>query len=87
MFKTYLRLLGFARPIEKYAIPYFFYSLLYALFNSLTFMLIIPILNTMFDEGFTPEPVETLPPIRRTWPRCSTTPTRTCSTPTTGRTC
>ena len=63
MFKTYLRLLGFARPIEKYAIPYFFYSLLYALFNSLTFMLIIPILNTMFDEGFTPEPVETLPPL------------------------
>ena len=26
-------------------------------------MLIIPILNTMFDEGFTPEPVETLPPL------------------------
>ena len=61
MFKTYMRLLGFARPIKKYAIPYFFYSLFYALFNSLTFMLIIPILNTMFDEGFTPEPVETLP--------------------------
>lgn len=61
MFKIYMRLLGFAKPIEKYAIPYFFYSLLYALFNSLTFMLIAPILNTMFDEGFTPEPVETLP--------------------------
>ena len=42
MFKTYMRLLGFARPIKKYAIPYFFYSLFYALFNSLTFMLIIP---------------------------------------------
>ena len=38
MFKTYMRLLGFARPIKKYAIPYFFYSLFYALFNSLTFM-------------------------------------------------
>lgn len=63
MFKTYLRLLGFARPIEKYAIPYFFYSLLYALFNSLTFMLIIPILNTMFDDGFSPEYVEKLPPV------------------------
>lgn len=61
MFKIYTRLLGFARPIEKYAVPYFFYSLLYALFNSLTFVLIIPILNTMFDEGFTPEPVDTLP--------------------------
>ena len=64
MFKTYMRLLGFARPIEKYAIPYFFYSLLYALFNTLTFGLIIPILNTMFDDGFTPEYVEQLPPLR-----------------------
>ena len=49
MFKIYMRLLGFARPIRKYAIPYFFYSLFYALFNSLTFLLIMPILKTMFD--------------------------------------
>lgn len=63
MLKTYMRLLGFARPIRKYAIPYGIYSLLYALFNSLTFMLIIPILNTMFNEGFIPERVETLPPV------------------------
>ena len=63
MFKTYMRLLGFARPIKKYAIPYGIYSLLYALFNSLTCMLIIPILNTMFDDGFSPEYVEKLPPV------------------------
>lgn len=63
MFKTYMRLLGFARPIKKYAIPYGIYSLLYALFNSLTFTLIIPILNTMFDDGFSPEYVEKLPPV------------------------
>ena len=63
MFKTYMRLLGFARPIKKYAIPYGIYSLLYALFNSLTFMLIIPILNTMFDDGFSTEYVEKLPPV------------------------
>lgn len=63
MFKTYTRLLSFARPIEKYAIPYFFYSLLYALFNSLTFLLIMPILSTMFDKGFTPQPVDALPAI------------------------
>ena len=63
MFKIYMRLLGFARPIEKYAIPYFIYSLLYALFNSLIFVLIMPILNTIFDDGFTPEPVDTLPPL------------------------
>ena len=62
MFKTYLRLLGFARPIEKYAIPYFFYSLFYALFNSLTFVLIVPIMNTMFDPEYTFEPVRELPP-------------------------
>ena len=63
MFKTYMRLLGFARPIKKYAIPYFFYSLFYALFNSLTFMLIIPILNTMFDANYSFEYVEKLPPL------------------------
>ena len=63
MLKIYMRLLGFARPIRKYAIPYFFYSLFYALFNSLTFMLIIPILNTMFDASYSFEYVETLPPV------------------------
>ncbi len=63
MFKTYIRLLGFARPIARYAVPYFFYSLLFALFNSLTFVLIAPILNTMFDAGYVPVAVETLPPV------------------------
>ncbi|WP_302585590.1 ABC transporter ATP-binding protein [uncultured Alistipes sp.] len=63
MFKTYLRLLGFARPIGRYAVPYFFYSLLYALFNSCTFLLIIPILNTMFRPDFTFRAVEKLPPL------------------------
>lgn len=63
MFKTYMRLMGFARPVGKYAVPYFVYSLLYALFNSLTFLLIIPILNTMFDANYTFEYVEKLPPI------------------------
>ena len=61
MFNTYLRLLGFARPLARYAIPYFVYSLLYALFNSLTFLLIMPILSTMFNPEFTHEPVTTLP--------------------------
>jgi len=63
MFKTYLRLLGFARPIGRYVVPYFFYSLLYALFNSCTFLLIIPILNTMFRPDFTFRTVEKLPPL------------------------
>ncbi len=64
MLKTYLRLLGFARPIKRYAIPYFLYSLLYALFNTATFGLIIPILNTMFNPDFQFRSVEQLPPLR-----------------------
>ena len=82
MFKTYMRLLGFARPIKKYAIPYFFYSLFYALFNSLTFMLIIPILNTMFDANYS-FPWNS---IRTTSQHFSTSPIRTSSNNTTART-
>ena len=63
MFKIYMRLLGFARPIRKYAIPYFFYSLFYALFKSLTVLLIMPILKTMFDADYTFVYVEKLPPL------------------------
>ena len=63
MFKIYMRLLGFARPIRNYAIPYVFYSLFYALFNSLTFLLIMPILKTMFDADYTFVYVEKLPPL------------------------
>lgn len=48
---TYWRLLGFAKPIEKYAIPYFFFTLFYAVFNTFNFVMIIPILKTMFSEG------------------------------------
>ncbi|MDE7077977.1 MAG: ABC transporter ATP-binding protein, partial [Alistipes sp.] len=63
MFKTYLRLLGFARPMGRYAVPYFFYSLLYALFNSCPILLIIPILNTMFRPDYAFRAVDTLPPV------------------------
>ncbi len=45
---TYWRLLGFARPIRKYAIPYFFYTLFYTIFYTFTFTLIQPILQTLF---------------------------------------
>lgn len=46
---TYWRLLGFAKPIEKFAIPYFIYVLFHAVFNTFNFVLIIPILNTLFE--------------------------------------
>lgn len=64
MYKIYMRLLGFARPIKRYAIPYGIFSLLYAVFNTLTFGLIIPILNTMFDANYSFEYVKKLPPLR-----------------------
>ncbi|MFR9650092.1 MAG: ABC transporter ATP-binding protein [Rikenellaceae bacterium] len=53
MFKTYRKLLQFAKPIEKYAVPYFFFAILYALFNSLNYAMIAPIMSTLFDEEFT----------------------------------
>ncbi len=61
MFKTYLRLLTFARPIERYAIPYFFYSALYALFNTFTYIAAIPILDAMFKADFEWHPVYEFP--------------------------
>lgn len=61
MLKTYIRLLGFAKPISRYAVPYFFYAVLHALFNTVTYALITPILKTMFAEGYTFEPVYVMP--------------------------
>ena len=58
---TYWRLLGFAKPIEKYAIPYCFYTLFYTIFYTFTFMLIMPLLNTLFVEDQLLEPVTALP--------------------------
>lgn len=63
MFKTYLKLLGFAKPIEKYAIPYFIYATLYAIFNTFNYAMIIPILKTMFLDDYTFAPVYAFPTI------------------------
>lgn len=59
--KIYLRLLSFARPYGRYAIPYFFCTLFYALFNTCNFVLIIPLLRTLFDQGAMLEVVTTAP--------------------------
>ncbi len=48
--KTYWRILGFAKPIGRYAVPYFFYTLFHALFNTLLFVMIMPLLETLFDS-------------------------------------
>ncbi|MBE6210070.1 MAG: ABC transporter ATP-binding protein [Rikenellaceae bacterium] len=63
MIKIYMRLLGFAKPFGRYAVPYFFYAALHAVFNTCNYAMIIPILNAMFAEGFVFRPIYTMPPI------------------------
>lgn len=48
--KTYFRLLSFAKPIEKFAIPYIITTLLYILFNTLNLALLAPLLDTLFNK-------------------------------------
>ncbi|WP_214071989.1 ABC transporter ATP-binding protein [Mucilaginibacter sp. dw_454] len=47
--KTYFRLLSFARPINKFAIPYIITTLLYVFFSTLNLALLIPLLQTLFS--------------------------------------
>ncbi len=63
MFKTYFRLLSFAKPLSRYTIPYFVFAALHALFNTFNYAMIIPILNAMFDSdgGFVFTPIYVLP--------------------------
>jgi len=48
--KDYFRLLAYARPIEKFAIPYIITTLLYILFNTLNLALLAPLLDTLFNS-------------------------------------
>ena len=61
MLKIYLRLLEFAKPISRYAVPYFVFSALHALFNTFNYAMIMPILNAMFAEGYKFQPVYAMP--------------------------
>lgn len=63
---TYWRLLGFAKPIEKYAIPYFFYTLFYAVFHAFTFVMIMPMLDSLFNRAEVVAPVTRMPPFALT---------------------
>jgi subfamily B ATP-binding cassette protein MsbA len=49
--KTYFRLLSFAKPIEKFAIPYIIFTLLYVVFSTSVLGLLGPLLNTLFHVG------------------------------------
>ncbi|MBD1392885.1 ABC transporter ATP-binding protein [Mucilaginibacter glaciei] len=46
--KTYFRLLSFAKPIEKFAIPYILCTILYVVFSTSVIVLIGPLLQTLF---------------------------------------
>jgi len=47
--KTYFRLLSFAKPIEKFAIPYILFTLLYIIFSTTNIALLAPLLKTLFS--------------------------------------
>jgi ATP-binding cassette, subfamily B, bacterial MsbA len=49
--KTYFRLLSFAQPIERYAIPYIILTILAVVFNTLNLALLAPLLSTLFKEN------------------------------------
>ncbi len=48
--KTYFRLLSFAKPIEKFAIPYILATVLAIVFSTLNLALLGPLLKTLFSE-------------------------------------
>ncbi|SDL94033.1 ATP-binding cassette, subfamily B, MsbA [Pedobacter antarcticus] len=56
MIKTYFRLLSFAKPIEKFAIPYAVATILAVLFNTFLFTLLGPLLETLFVSGANDHP-------------------------------
>jgi subfamily B ATP-binding cassette protein MsbA len=46
--KTYFRLLSFAKPIEKYAIPYILCTIITVIFGTLNLALLVPLLQVLF---------------------------------------
>ncbi len=46
--KTYFRLLSFAKPIGKFAVPYIFTTIFTVIFSTLNLVLLVPLLNTIF---------------------------------------
>ncbi|MFD2863256.1 ABC transporter ATP-binding protein [Mucilaginibacter antarcticus] len=52
--KTYFRLLSFAKPIEKFAIPYIICTIIYVLFSTFTLTLLAPLLQTLFSKDNAP---------------------------------
>jgi len=49
LMKTYFRLLSFAKPIEKFAIPYIITTIFSVIFSTLNLALLAPLLQTLFS--------------------------------------
>jgi subfamily B ATP-binding cassette protein MsbA len=49
--KTYFRLLSFARPIAKFAVPYILFTILGVIFNTLNLALLVPLLTVLFKTN------------------------------------
>ena len=62
--KTYFRLLTFARPIEKYAFPYAFFSITGVIFNTLNLALLVPLLQVLFYPANPKTIIRILPSFR-----------------------
>ncbi|MHC8949385.1 ABC transporter ATP-binding protein [Sphingobacterium hungaricum] len=55
--KTYFRLLSFAKPIEKYAIPYIICTLITVVFSTLNLALLAPLMHTLFNTAESTAPL------------------------------
>lgn len=55
--KTYFRLLSFAKPIEKFAIPYVIATLFAIVFNTFLFTLLGPLMQALFLKNSTKKPL------------------------------
>lgn len=55
---TYFRLLSFAKPIEKYAIPYVICIIFTVFFSTLNLALLAPLLTTLFNSDVDAEIIE-----------------------------
>jgi len=53
--KTYFRLLSFAKPIGKYAIPYIICTIITVIFGTLNLALLIPLLDVLFKSSLSNE--------------------------------
>ena len=49
--KTFFRLFAFAAPVQKFAVPFFFTSVLGVIFGLLNFTLLIPVFELLFDQS------------------------------------